>query len=646
MTDLEPSVDDSVPGERSPEVRERSRIGALRIAVLVKQVPRFEAMELRPDGRLQRQGMELEMNPYCRRAVSRGVTLAAATGGSCTVFTLGPPDAEEVLREAVAGGADDAVLITDPNFAGSDTLATARALSAAVELHGPFDLVLLGRNSVDADTGQVGPELAELLGLPFLAAVRELELVDDELRVVCEREDGTVRATVRLPAVVTCAERLCDPTKEPPEARAAVDDSRLVTLDAAALGPGPFGAAGSPTTVSDVRLHTSQRRRLVMDGTIERQVEAAVAILADARALDVAGDVDPGEVAQRAPGHEHPAVAVLVEPGHQRSARELLGVGVLLAASLGEGEVVALAASPLDPETAGSWGADRVIATEPLAVEEDVAHTFLPWIRARRPAVVLAPGTLWGREVASRIAARLGAGLTGDAVDLAIDAGRLVAWKPAFGGQLVAAVIATSDVQLATVRPGVLPLHRPRPHGRPATVEPVDVVARSRVVLGERRTDDHEEPLAAARAIVGVGAGVDVGEYGALDGLCRAIGAELGATRKVTDKGWLPRSRQIGITGHSVSPRLYLALGIRGAFNHTLGVRGAGFILAVNNDPGAPIFDVCDVGIVADWRDAVPLLAEALLDLPAIARTRSHRTSTLSTYRDASARSARRNSSA
>src|SRR6476619_3439067 len=114
----------------------------MRIAVLVKQVPKFEAMELGADGRLVRDGLELEMNPYCRRAVSKGVELARETDGACTVITLGPPSAEDSLREAIAWGADRGLLVTDLAFAGSDTLATARALAAAVLAAGPFDLVL------------------------------------------------------------------------------------------------------------------------------------------------------------------------------------------------------------------------------------------------------------------------------------------------------------------------------------------------------------------------------------------------------------------------------------------------------------------------------------------------------------------------
>ena len=104
----------------------------MRVAVLVKQVPRVEDMELTPDGRLRRDGVALEMNAYCRRAVSKGVELAKAHAGTCTVLTLGPPAAEDVLREAVAWGADEGVLVSDPACAGSDTLATASTLAACL----------------------------------------------------------------------------------------------------------------------------------------------------------------------------------------------------------------------------------------------------------------------------------------------------------------------------------------------------------------------------------------------------------------------------------------------------------------------------------------------------------------------------------
>jgi electron transfer flavoprotein alpha subunit len=112
--------------------------------------------------------------------------------------------------------------------------------------------------------------------------------------------------------------------------------------------------------------------------------------------------------------------------------------------------------------------------------------------------------------------------------------------------------------------------------------------------------------------VVGVGQGVEPAAYGELDDLLALLGAHLGATRKVTDQGWLPHARQIGITGASIAPRLFVSLGASGKFNHMVGVRAAGTVLAVNPDPGAPVFAASDLGIVGEWRAVVPRLVRAL----------------------------------
>src|SRR3954454_11214647 len=242
-------------------------------------------MELGADGRLKREGLDLEMNPYCRSAVAQAVELAQMLAGdhSVTFVTLGPPSAEDVLREALAWAIErhvnaEGVLVSDPAFAGSDTLATARALAAALEHVGPFDLVLVGRNSVDADTGQVGPELAELLDLPFLTGIRHLN-VDATTGIVnarCEHDDGWVQAETDLPTVLSTAERLIDPCKVDPPGREAVPASLLRTLRADELGAGPWGQAGSPTTVGAVGVHEVTRQCAVMSGSVDEQVRAAV----------------------------------------------------------------------------------------------------------------------------------------------------------------------------------------------------------------------------------------------------------------------------------------------------------------------------------------------------------------------------------
>jgi electron transfer flavoprotein alpha subunit len=585
----------------------------MRVGVLIKQVPLVESATLGPDGRLRREGMESEINAYCRRAISQGVDLARQSGGTCTVFTLGPPQAEDALREAVAWGADEGVLLTDPAFAGSDTLATARALRAALELVGPFDLILAGRNSVDADTGQVGPEVAELLGLPFLAGVKAMAVTAGTVVARLELDDGWADAEVDLPAVVSCAERLCPPAKVDPEGRAAVDPARIRRLHAAALGPGPWGQAGSPTRVSGVRTLLVARPGLVLDGPLADQVAQATSLLRDAGALGVIGappDAE-GDMVPDGWGRGEKVVAVLVERDRPQVARQLLGAAARLAHAV-NGQVTAIAeVGSLDATAVGAWGGDQLVVVAGVAAEEDLACAAAEWVTDTVPWAVLAPGTLWGREVAARLAARLGAGLTGDAVEVAVDDGRLLCWKPAFGGQLVAAITSSSATQMATVRPGMLPTLRPRPV-RPVAATERTVRPAGRVRLLGRGRDDDLDDLAIADVVVGVGAGVEPAEYDRVQPLVDVLGAAWAATRKVTDQGWQPRSRQIGLTGRSLAPRLYVAIGLSGTFNHLVGVRGAGKILAINCDPAAKVFAAADIGIVGDWREVVPLLVERI----------------------------------
>jgi electron transfer flavoprotein alpha subunit len=596
----------------------------LTIASLAKQVPLAESLQL-VGGRLVRTGVGAEMNPYCRRAVAEGVTLARDTGGTCTVVTLGPPGAEDVLREAVAWGADAGLHACDAAFAGSDTLATARVLAAVLRGAGPFDLILLGRNSIDGETGQVGPELAELLDLPFASGVRRLQDRGPVWHLELEHDDGSQEVELALPAVLSVAERLCDPCKVDPAGRAAVAAARLTRVDAARLGPGPWGEAGSPTTVGATRAMEHARSLRILDGPLDSQVAEALRELSQRGALTA----PPGPAAAPPRGGDRTEdrgasriITVLAEPGRQRVSEELLGAAARLGGEVGAAVHVLCPAaadaapwSVLDPTPLGAAGADLVIMLHGSAVAEDVADALAASVRETAPWAVLAPSTAFGREVAGRAAAATHSGLVGDAIALSARDDVLVAAKPAFAGALVADITCRSATQMVTVRPGVLPAPPPAPGWGPGRTVPVVTRAigtRGRVhVLADRRDDDMET-LARAAVVIGVGTGVTPGEYEDLSPLAAVLGAELAATRKVTDKGWAPRARQVGITGRSIAPRLYVAVGLSGKFNHMVGVRAAGTILAINTDRDAPVFAHCDVGIVGDWHQVVPLLQEAL----------------------------------
>ncbi|MDQ7910106.1 FAD-binding protein [Phytohabitans sp. ZYX-F-186] len=577
----------------------------MRIAVLIKQVPLTDGLALGPDGRLRRDGVPSEINPHCRRAVAKGVELARESGGTCTVFTMGPPSAEAVLVESLAWGADDAVLITDPAFAGSDTLATARALVAALDRTGPYDLVLTGRNSVDADTGQVGPQVAELAGLPFLAAVRELRTDGSTVWTQCQLDEGSRESTVALPAVLACAERLCAPAKVPVVADPEAWRARVRRLGAADLGPGPWGAAGSPTWVGELADGALPRRAgVVVTGDLDAQVSRLLAVL-DAPSVRPPAPAVPSPAA--AP--YGPRLVVVGQPERGRLTRELLGEAARLAGPYGGLVTAVLLAGDPAVERVGAWGADDAVLVDGAVTEAQAAHALAGWCATVVPRVLLAPGTSWGREVAARVAARLGAGLTGDAVALDLTEGAaLRSWKPVANGAVRAAVWARTPTQLATVRPGVLPVPVPRPSAAvPVTrvAAPVD----GRVGHGPLRRDVGVDRLAAARVVVGVGRGVAVTDYRLLHAFAAAVGGELAASRAVTDNGWLPHARQVGITGRSIAPDVYLALGLAGKSTHLNGVARAGRIVAVNTDPTAPIFGSVDLGIVADWRP----VAEAVL---------------------------------
>ena len=595
----------------------------LTIASLAKQVPLAESLQLE-GGRLVRRGVGVEMNPYCRRAVAEGVMLARDTGGTCTVVTLGPPGAEDVLREAVAWGADAGLHACDAAFAGSDTLATARALAAVLQDAGPFDLILLGRNSIDGETGQVGPELAELLDLPFASGVRRLQDKGPVWHLELEHDDGSEEVELALPAVLSVAERLCDPCKVDPAGRAAVAAARLTRVDAARLGPGPWGEAGSPTTVGATRAMEHARSPRILDGPVDSQVAEALGELSRRGALTTGpepptaprgGDQTEDRGASR-------LITVLAEPGRQRVSEELLGAAARLGGEVGAAVHVLCPAaadaapwSALDAAPLGAAGADLVIMLHGSAVAEDVADALAASVRETAPWAVLAPSTAFGREVAGRAAAATHSGLVGDAIALSARDDVLVAAKPAFAGALVADITCRSATQMVTVRPGVLPAPPPGPGRGPGRTVPVvtrTIGTRGRVrVLSDRRDDD-VETLARAEVVIGVGTGVKPEEYEDLSPLAAVLGAELAATRKVTDKGWAPRARQVGITGRSIAPRLYVAVGLSGKFNHMVGVRAAETILAINSDRDAPLFEHCDVGIVGDWHEVVPLLHRAL----------------------------------
>jgi electron transfer flavoprotein alpha subunit len=235
-------------------------------------------------------------------------------------------------------------------------------------------------------------------------------------------------------------------------------------------------------------------------------------------------------------------------------------------------------------------------------------------VRERIPFALLLCASERGRDWGPRLAARLKLGLTGDAIGLELDGeGRLVALKPAFGGNIVAPILSKTYPQMATVRSGVMELAEPTP-SRSAEVEivrPAVGPARSRVLSSRSILDPTIVPLEGAEVVVGIGMGVGGPEgIERVTDLARTLNAAVCATRRVTDEGWMPRQLQVGLTGKTIEPRLYFAVGISGAPNHLIGIKRAGIVVAINEDRDASIFERADIGLVGDWATLTPAIAQ------------------------------------
>jgi electron transfer flavoprotein alpha subunit len=265
----------------------------------------------------------------------------------------------------------------------------------------------------------------------------------------------------------------------------------------------------------------------------------------------------------------------------------------------------------------GAWGAKTVWLVENAALAPYRAEVWAPAIAelaaAQTPKAIFAPVTSRQRELMARLAARLGVGIAADCTVLAMDGDKLIATRPVYAGKLLAKVSWAKTPWLATLRPNVF---RPADSqaGATAAIERPSVkVPDGQLKLVERREEASTglPELSEAEIVVSGGRGMKGPEnYVILEELAGVIGAAVGASRAAVDAGWRPHRFQIGQTGRTISPKLYLGFGVSGAIQHLAGMRTSKVIVAVNKDPEAPIFKVADYGIVADLFEVVPQLTQ------------------------------------
>ena len=316
-----------------------------------------------------------------------------------------------------------------------------------------------------------------------------------------------------------------------------------------------------------------------------------------------------------------PALWCVVEDDRKGTPKKVMAEVIGEATRLNAGAVEAVwltdKASEEGLRQLGEWGATRVLLAENAALSPyrgEVWTKVLADLAAREsPRAILGPVTSRQRELMARLAARLGVGLAADVVALKLDGDTLVATRPVYAGKLLARVTWAKGPWLATLRPNVF---RPADaqSGRAAKIEGIDVaVPEAKMKLVERKEEVSTglPELTEAETVISGGRGMKGPEnYVILEDMARVIGAAVGASRAAVDAGWRPHRFQIGQTGRTISPKLYLGFGVSGAIQHLAGMRTSKVIVAVNKDPEAPIFKIADYGIVADLFEVVPALTD------------------------------------
>jgi electron transfer flavoprotein alpha subunit len=289
----------------------------------------------------------------------------------------------------------------------------------------------------------------------------------------------------------------------------------------------------------------------------------------------------------------------------------------------GSVEAVILGAAPAaGADLLGRFGADRVLTLTHAAFSryapEESAQTIAARARAGGYAAILMAATATGKDLAPRVAAKLGVPLAADVTDLAVEGGNVVATRPVYAGKALLRVGVTARPAVVSLRPSVFtPVERPRPGTLVA--EPAGELAPGRVVVREiKAAPSGTLDVAEAAIVVSGGRGLkEPANFTVLEALARAFGgrAAVGASRAVVDAGWRPHADQVGQTGKTVSPTLYVAVGISGAIQHLAGMRTSKVIVAINRDKDAPIFKVADYGIIGDLFEVVPKLTEEIKKL-------------------------------
>jgi len=631
---------------------------ALTIISLIKQVPLPSEMRMGEDGLMDRTKAKSIINIDCQFGLEAGLQLKKKyPDARLIVCSMGPKSFETSLRTAISMGYDEAFLLSDRKLGGSDTYATGLALSTMLKHLGftkdskePF-IILAGRQTSDGDTAHVPSQVAENIGVPQATFVESVK-PDGNGNVVAKRiiEGGYQMLKLPLPCVISLTPTGIPPRKPSLSGAIRARHLNITTfgIDDIGLGTEKIGINGSPTIVVKVVNIVSERPPITMS---EGQNEAALveSLIAN---LKKGGNVLEKKEITAKKEIEHPDFpdkdfrngargiltwAEVTNGKISRPSLELLTPARNLATQLGNDTKVMtlIIGKNVKPfaQTLIEHGSDEVIVVEDDKLEEYLvlpfSSIFAQVIKERKPEIALFAATTSGRELAPRIGMKTDSGVTADCTGLEIgeyiDKKEKVIYKPilesrrpTYGESKLATILGFVCPQISTARAGTFEV--------PKSVEGrTGIISSFKPVLNEKdfvveivKTERGEgglQNLFDADIIIAGGRGTTGDNLGLIKALAEAlkkqgINAEWASSRPVVDEGVAEYARQVGQTGKTIRPKIYLAVGVSGAIQHIAGMKESEKIIAIDHNPKAHIFHYADFGIVGEYTDIIPELIE------------------------------------
>jgi len=631
---------------------------ALTIISLIKQVPLPTEMRMGDDGLMDRTKAKSIINIDCQFGLEAGLQLKKQhPDAKLIVCSMGPPSFEVALKTAISMGYDEAYLLSDRQLGGSDTYATGLAIATMLKHLGfskdskePY-IVLAGRQTSDGDTAHVPSQVAESIGIPQATFVESIK-ADESGKVIAKRiiEGGYQMMKLPMPCVISLTPTGIPPRKPSLSGAIKARNSKITTFGIADIGLGTekIGLTGSPTIVAKVVNIVSERAPITMsEGTTESTlVDNLIAnITKGGNVLEKTEAAAKKEIERPDfPGKDFrngsTGIVTWAEITNGKIARpslELLTPARNLATQLGEGTKVMTVMIGKNvqhlAQTLIEHGSDEVIVVENDKLEEYLvlpfSSIFEQIIKARKPEIALFAATTSGRELAPRIGMKTDSGVTADCTGLEIGeyidrknkvivSPILESRRPTYGESKLATILGFVCPQISTARAGTFEVPK-REEGRQGivstftpTLHDVDFVVE---IMQTVRGEGGLQGLFEADIIVSGGRGTTVDNLGLVKSLAEAlqlqgIKAEWACSRPVVDEGVAEYARQVGQTGKTIRPKLYIAVGISGAIQHIAGMKESEKIIAINNNPKASIFNFADFGIVGEYQDLLPELIE------------------------------------